>query len=243
MDATDKLHIEVWSDVVCPFCYIGKKNYEKALAEFEHKGDVVLEFRSFQLDPYFVQEPGKRHDLTQSLSEKYRRPVKEIEAMQNQITQTAKNAGIDFHLEKAITFNTFKAHRLIQIAKEKGIGNKFAEMLFAGYFTEGKDFGDDETLRQEALKAGLTQEDIDKALSDDDYAYKVSQDIQEAANMGITGVPFFVLNEKYGVSGAQPPQVFLDTIKTAYDDWNKTRKTTLQIVSQSESCNVNGKCN
>ncbi|MCO5286758.1 MAG: DsbA family oxidoreductase [Chitinophagaceae bacterium] len=242
MNTEDKLLVEVWSDIVCPFCYIGKRNYESAISQFTYAQDVVLEFRSFQLDPHFVQDHSKRHDLTKSLSEKYRRPVAEIEAMQQQITQTAKAAGLDFHFEKAITFNTFDAHRIIQIAKEKELGNKLVEIFFAGYFTEGKNLGDKNILTREAMDAGLTREEIEKALTDDSYAYKVKQDIQEASNLGISGVPFFVLNDKYGVSGAQPTQVFLDTLMTAHEDWVKSKKPGLKIVAQGESCDADGNC-
>lgn len=242
MANNEKLRVEVWSDIVCPFCYIGKKNYEKALSEFGNKDDIILEFKSFQLDPDFTQDPGKRHDLTKSLAQKYRRSEAEIELMQNQITATAKSAGLTFNFDKAVTFNTFNAHRLLHIAGEKGLGNALQEAFFAAYFTLGRDLGNPEVLKEEALRVGLTEEDIEKALSGDDYAYKVNQDIQEAGNLGISGVPFFVFNRKYGVSGAQPPQVFLDTLKAAYEEWEKSKTVTLQTVAQGQSCDVDGNC-
>jgi len=242
MTKNEKLLVEVWSDVVCPFCYIGKRNYEKALSEFENKDDVVLQFKSFQLDPDFIQNPGERHDLTKSLAQKYRRSEAEIEQMQNQITATAKAAGLVFNFDKVVTFNTFNAHRLLQIAGEKGFGNALHEAFFAAYFTRGRDLGSPDVLKEEALRAGLTENDIERALSGDDYAYKVNQDIQEAGNLGISGVPFFVFNRKYGVSGAQPPQVFLDTLKAAYEEWKKSKTVTLQTVAQGQSCDVNGNC-
>lgn len=240
MSSTKKLHVEVWSDIVCPFCYIGKRNYEKALADFNQSAEVELEFKSFQLDPDFIQDATNKYNLTEALAKKYQRSIEEIKVMQQQITETAKSVGLDFNFDASIRFNTYNAHRIIHIAKEKGIGNQLIEALFSAYFTKGKNLGDSATLNEIAINIGLTAEDVQQALTNDSYAYKVKQDIQEAANIGISGVPFFVFNRKYGVSGAQPPQVFLETLQKSYQEWQQIEA--LKIVSNGAACDISGNC-
>ncbi|HZH67998.1 MAG TPA: DsbA family oxidoreductase [Chitinophagales bacterium] len=240
----NKLHVEVWSDIVCPFCYIGKRNYEQALADFAHSDDLVVEFKSYQLDPEFIQDPNKKSDQRAELARKYKRTPEQIDAMYQQIEQSAKSVGLEYHLDQAIRFNTFDAHRIGQVAKEKGIDEQYYENLFRAYFTEGKDLGNQKVLKKEAMQSGLIEADIEKALEGDDYAYKVKQDIAEGANLGVTGVPFFVFNRRYGVSGAQPPQLFLETMQMAYDDWKKSDAPQLKTVGDSDaaSCDVDGNC-
>ena len=244
MDTQNKLLVEVWSDVVCPFCYIGKRNYEKALAQFQFAEDLILEFKSYQLDPNFVRDDSvEQPSYKERLAAKYGRPISEIEIMIQNMTQMAQAAGLEYHLEKAKNFNTFQAHRVAQLAKEKDLGDAMEEALFEGYFIKGKDFGDTQVLTQEALKVGLIHEDIQRALTEDEYGYRVRQDIHEAANLGISGVPFFVFNRKYGVSGAQPVEVFLETMKVSHQDWTQAHPQKIQIVSQGKSCDTNGNCN
>lgn len=192
MSTSNKLKVEVWSDIVCPFCYIGKRNYEAALKDFQHASEIELEWKSYQLDPDFQQIPGEQYDLTAGLAKKYNRPVEAIKQMQAQITESAKAVGLTYDFDKAQTFNTFDAHRVLQMAKEHGLGDQLEEVFFKAYFTDGKDLGNLEVLKAEAQTVGLSSEDIEKALTDDAYAYKVNQDIQEAYNIGVTGVPFFV---------------------------------------------------
>ena len=240
MSNIKKLHVEVWSDIVCPFCYIGKRNYEKALSTFKQSNDVELEFRSFQLEPDFIQDTTNKYNLTEALAKKYRRSIAEIKEMQQQITETAKSVGLDFNFDTSVRFNTYNAHRIIQIAKEKGIGNQLIEAFFLAYFTQGKNLGDSATLNAVATSNGLTAEDVQLALTDDSYAYKVKQDLQEAASIGISGVPFFVFNRKYGISGAQPPQVFSETLQKAYQEWRQAED--LHIVKHGSTCDVSGNC-
>lgn len=242
MKNRDKLKVEVWSDIVCPFCYIGKRNYENALAQFANAEDVELEFKSFQLDPNFKQNPNERLDLTQNLAKKYGKSIQEVQQMQAGITQTAKSVGLDFDFDKAITFNTFDAHRVAQVAKEKGIGNELEEAFFAAYFVEGKDLGNPEVLKQTAINVGLTAEDIDKALTDSKYADQVKSEINEAAQLGISGVPFFVFDRKYGVSGAQPVEVFLQTLEAAHKEWKEAQKPIFKNVAEGPACDASGNC-
>jgi predicted DsbA family dithiol-disulfide isomerase len=239
----NKLKVEVWSDVVCPFCYIGKRNYESALAVFEYKEQVELEYKSFQLDPNFIQDPNKKHDYRQGLAQKYGRSLEEINIMIEQMSSSAKAVGLDFDLDNAVQFNTFDAHRILHLAKEKGVGNQLKEALLAAYFIESKDLGNREVLKAEALKVGLSTTDFDNALADDSYAYMVKQDIQEASNLQISGVPFYVFDRKYGVSGAQPPAVFLDTLRKTYAEWTGKPNITLENTNEGMSCDTDGNCN
>lgn len=241
MSTPRKLKVEVWSDVVCPFCYIGKRNYEKALSAFANRDDIELEFKNFQLDPNFIQDPANKANIEESLAEKYNKPVEEIHRMQQHIVNTAKAAGLEYHMDKAVRFNTFDAHRLLQKANEKGLGAKLEEALFAGYFTEGKNLGDKENLKKVALEVGLSEQDFHDAMNDEEYAIRVDQDIQEAAKLGITGVPFFVFNRKYAVNGAQPIEVFSDTLTAAFEDW-KNDKGGLKTVNHGATCDINGNC-
>ncbi len=244
MKNTNKLHVEIWSDVVCPFCYIGKKNYEIALKDFAHAHELEVEFKSYQLDPDFVQTTGEKADAKAALAMKYGRSLQEIDQMYEHITRTASDAGLEYHLDDAIRFNTLDAHRIGQVAKEKGLDYEYYNALFKAYFTDSKDLGQSEVLRQEALNVGLSEEDIQKALSGDEYAYKVKQDIAEGQNLGVKGVPFFVFNRRYGVSGAQPVPVFLDTMQKAYDDWKKSLAPEIKTVGDSDAaaCDIDGNC-
>ena len=131
----------------------------------------------------------------------------------------AKNAGLEFNLDQAIVANSFNAHRLIQLAKTKGKGDEIEEKLFLAYFVEGKDFGNQDVLVEIGKSIGLTDIDVNEALTNDDYSYSVNQDIQEAQNLGIRGVPFFIFNRKHAISGAQPVEVFLKTLEKSYAEW------------------------
>lgn len=242
MNTENKMKVEVWSDVVCPFCYIGKRHFDRALAEFENADHVDLEFKSYQLDPNFIQDPDNKANLTEALAQKYNRSISEIEKMQENIVQMAKNAGLEYNLENAVQFNTTNAHRLLQLAKEKGLGNAWEEALFKAYFTEGKDLGNAEELKNLAMQVGLKEDDIDRALTGDEYAHYVNQDIQEAANLGVSGVPFFVFNRKYGVSGAQPKEAFLETLQKSYADWKESKSATIQNVGVGSTCDFEGNC-
>lgn len=162
--------------------------------------------------------------------------------MLQQMAGTAKNAGLTFNFDTAVRFNTYQAHRIAQIAKEKGLGNEFEEALFAAYFTNGIDLGSAEKLRQVAASVGLCDADLEAALNDETYAAMVDQDLREAASIGISGVPFFLFNKKYAVSGAQPPEVFLEALNAAYNDWKRSEAPEIKAVSAGSSCDIGGNC-
>ncbi|MBL8994052.1 MAG: DsbA family oxidoreductase [Spirochaetia bacterium] len=210
------MKIEIWSDVLCPFCYIGKRNFEKALSEFEHAGDVDVNWKSFQLDPETKTFTGK--NIHEYLAEKKGGTVEWAKEMNDRVTRMAREAGLKYDMDRAIPANSFDAHRLTHLAASRGLQAKMEERLFAAYFTEGKNIGDHPTLVGLGKEIGLDPADIQTMLSRSDFADEVRADIEEASSLGIRGVPFFVMDRKYGVSGAQPSEAFLETLR---ETWQK----------------------
>lgn len=208
-----KMKVEIWSDIMCPFCYIGKRNFEAALQQFENKSEVEIEWKSYQLDPSIVQDKNRKVTVYEYLAERKGMSLEHSKQLHDHVVQMAKSAGLDYHFEKAIVANSMDAHRLIQKAKEKNLGDEAEELLFSAYFVEGKDCGDKKVLSELGKTIGLSEADIQDAFSNDLYAYKVKQDIQEGEAKGLGGVPFFVINGKQIISGAQPPSVFLEALR------------------------------
>jgi len=218
-NGTSKMKVEVWSDIMCPFCYIGKRNYESALNRFANNKNVELVWKSFQLDPTIPQVIDKKVSVFQYLADRKGWSYEQSVKMHEGVVQTAKMVGLEYHFDKAVIANSFKAHRLIQMAKTKGLGDKAEERFFFAYFTEGLDLGNPEVLTNLGKDIGLTEAEVVEALANDDYAYKIQQDIQEAQNLGIRGVPFFIFNRNHAISGAQPPDSFLETLKKSFAEW------------------------
>lgn len=214
-----KMKVEVWSDIMCPFCYIGKRNYESALEKFAERSNIEIVWRSFQLDPTIPASNGIKRSVYEYLAERKGMTIEQSMAMHQQVIQTAKNAGLSFNMDKAVVANSFEAHKMIQLAKQKGLGDQAEERLFSAYFIEGKDFGDTAILLEIGQEIGLKKEAILEALNSDDYAYLVTQDIQEAQSLGVRGVPYFIFNRRYAISGAQPPQAFLQTLEQSFAEW------------------------
>lgn len=202
--------VDIWSDVRCPFCYIGKRHFEQALEKFENPEDVKVEWHSFQLDPHLQTQP----DI--STIEYFVQAKNVSEEQARQMIAGAKKmgmeSGLDWDLENAVLANSFKAHQLIQLAKEKGLGNEIEEALFKAHFSDRKNIDDEDNLVQMGERIGIAPEEIKKALQDETYAYAVKQDEMQAQNIGVRGVPFFVFNDKYAISGAQPAQTFLEVL-------------------------------
>jgi protein disulfide-isomerase len=237
-----KMKVEVWSDIMCPFCYIGKRNYEKALMQFSDNNEIELVWKSFQLDPSISKDT---HNLTVSEYLVQRKGIshQQIVQMHKQVTATAANAGLEYHLDNTILANSFNAHRLIQLAKEKGLGDEAEEQLFHANFTDGKDFGNTAVLTDLGHQIGLTETEVNEALNNEHYAGEVKKDIQEARELGVTGVPFFVFNRKYAVSGAQPPQTFLQVLEKSHTEWKENNNRPRLEVSEGPSCTPDGNCN
>ncbi|QKJ62227.1 DsbA family protein [Flavobacterium sp. M31R6] len=234
----NQLKIQIWSDVMCPFCYIGKRKIEEALNQFENKNSVAIEWKSFQLDPSFVATPNE--SIVDHLAEKYRKNSDWAQTMIDNMTENAKKSGLDFHFEKAILANSLNAHRLLHLAKKHNLSNELEELLFKAYLTDGKDVNDLKTLESLGLEVGLEKEAIENVLNTDLYANEVRQDQEEAQAIGVTGVPFFVFDNKYAVSGAQPTDVFLKTLEKTWEEGNFDTKLKLQNTNGENSCGIDG---
>jgi predicted DsbA family dithiol-disulfide isomerase len=215
-----KMKVEVWSDIMCPFCYIGKRNYESALGQFADRDRVEIVWKSFQLDPS-IPEKTEEENVFRYLAQRKGISYEQSVQMHQGVVQTAKNAGLEYNFDKAVVANSFKAHRMIQLAKTKGLGDQAEERLFSAYFTEGKNFGNPEVLTALGKEIGLTEADVQEALTNETYAQKVKEDIQEAGRLGVNGVPFFVFDRKYAISGAQPPAIFLQALQQSFSEWQK----------------------
>jgi predicted DsbA family dithiol-disulfide isomerase len=205
--------IEVWSDVVCPWCYIGKRRLQKALAQFDGAGDVEVSWRSFQLDP--SQRRGDNQPTTEMLSGKYGVPAAQAQAMQDRVTALAAEEGLAYHLDRSLTANTFDAHRLTHFAATRDLADGIHERLFRAALVEGEAVDDTETLVRIGTEVGLPADEVRKVLDSDAYADEVRDDIREARALGANGVPFFVFDRTYGISGAQPLEVFVATLEKA----------------------------
>nr|WP_298001476.1 DsbA family oxidoreductase [uncultured Flavobacterium sp.] len=234
------MKIEIWSDVMCPFCYIGKRHFEEALSKFSDKEHIDIEWKSFQLDPTMP-------DVAEESQEDYLVKRKgmsreQVQGMLQNVTAMAKEAGLDFNFDQSIMVNSQKAHQLIQFAKSKGLGNEIEERLFQAYFTEGKNVADITTLTELGKEIGLDENELQVAFNDDKYLYQMKQDIQEAQNIGVRGVPFFVFDRKYGVSGAQPTEAFLETLNKSFGEWREKNPKTILDISKGQSCDINGNC-
>lgn len=234
------MQVEIWSDIMCPFCYIGKRNFEGAFQEFADQANVEITWKSFQLDPTLPEK--EELNQTQYLTERKGMPAEQIASMLDHVTNLAKDAGLDFHFESVITVNSFSAHRLIQFAKSKGLGDVAEERFFSAYFKEGADIANRTTLYKLGEEIGLTAADVEEALTDDKYAYKVSQDIQEAQAIGVRGVPFFVFDRKYAISGAQPTAAFTETLSKAFTEWREKNPVSPFEISNGPSCSPDGHC-
>lgn len=235
-----KMKVEVWSDVMCPFCYIGKRQYETALKQFADSNHVDLVWKSFQLDPTAPEAATESH--LDYLVKRKGMSAEQVKGMLDNVTQYAKQVGLEYDLYNSVTVNSFQAHRLIQFAKTKGLGDQVEERLFQAFFTECKNVADLATLTQLGKEIGLDETELQTAFTDDNYAYLVKQDIQEARQIGVTGVPFFVFDRKYAVSGAQPADAFLKTLEKSFAEWRKENPQTKLEIIDGKACTPDGKC-
>lgn len=207
---SNKLKIEIWSDVMCPFCYIGKRHIEQALKVSGLEDRVNIEWKSFQLNPDMKTDPSK--NVNQYLAEIKGITVIQAEEMNARVTAMAKKAGLEYHFEKAVVANSFDAHRFTHLAKKHHLQDKAEEQLFKAYFTDGKNTADHEILIGLGTQIGMNGDEIRNVLESNDFVDDVLKDIHDASLFGIRGVPFFVFNRKYAISGAQPVEVFIDAL-------------------------------
>ena len=236
----NKMKIEIWSDVMCPFCYIGKRNFETALDQFDNKQHIEVVWKSFLLDPSIPEvAEDSYHDY---LVKRKNMSSSQVKGMLDNVSQAAKDVGLEYNFDKAVMVNSQNAHKLIQFAKTKGLGDQMEERLFKAFFTEGKSIADKNTLVQLGSEIGLDEADITSVFSDNTYVNLVNKDIQEGQQLGVQGVPFFVLDRKYGVSGAQPPQAFLENLEVAFSEWRKQNPETKLDITEGQSCTPDGIC-
>ena len=235
-----KMRVDIWSDVMCPFCYIGKRHFEEALKEFKHGGDVEVVWHSFQLDPDARPQPGK--DAYTYLAERKGQSVEWSRQAHKHVTEMAVRAGLHYDFDKVVVANSYDAHRVLQLAKKYGKGDEMEEQLFRGHFTEGKDVGDHKALTEMATAIGLDAAEVAAVLNSDAYAAEVQADIETAAKLGINGVPFFVINNKYGVSGAQPAGTFVQALDKAWKEYAKERGGLTMMDGEAPACEPDGEC-
>lgn len=230
------MKIEVWSDYQCPFCYIGKARLNKALEQFPNRDEVEVSFRSFELDPNAAKDiPMNMYEM---LMNKYGLTLEQVKQNSANLWQQAKNEGLDFQFDTMVLTNSFDAHRLLKFAARQGKEAEMNEALFRAYFTDSLHIGDHDTLLDIAERVGLDRTETQTFLNSEQLGKEVRQDEQQANQLGVTGVPFFVVNNKYGISGAQPTEVFLNTLQ---DVW--TEDHPLQMINSNEGdvC-VDGSC-
>ena len=226
------MQIEVFSDVVCPWCYIGKRRLEEALSTFPNADQVEVTYRSFQLDPSTPQHTD--HTLDEMLATKYGRTLTEARAMNQRVTDVAATVGLDFQLQQAHPANTFDAHRLLHFAADYGRQSELKERLMQAYFTEGRRIGDHEELADLAAEVGLDRGGAAQVLAGDAYTADVEADLALARGFGASGVPFFVFDRKYGISGAQATAVFTEVLDRA---WAEVTPNPLVLAGeQGEAC-------
>jgi predicted DsbA family dithiol-disulfide isomerase len=217
--SSEKIKVEIWSDVMCPFCYIGKRKFETALAQFKDKDKVEIVWKSFQLNADLKTDPSK--NTIQHLAESKGWTMEYTISTVQYVMEMAEGVGLHYDFNKAVVANSFDAHRLIQFAKSKDKGDAAEERLFKAYFTEGKNTADHTVLLQLGKEIGLEETELKQVLDSDAFAKEVKNDIQEAEKIGVSGVPFFVFNRKYAVSGAQDPEVFLKSLIKASEEKSK----------------------
>lgn len=214
--AGNRISIDVWSDIMCPFCYIGDTVLEQALSRFEHRANVDIRYHSYQLMPELPADQPV--DLARTLSESKGMSIEQANAMNQQVAERGAQVGLNFRFDRAQTINTRQAHELSHFAEQHGRQHELMIRLFQAYFTDGQNVGDVDTLVDLAAEVGLDRDAARAALNSGEYSAAVDADIQEARAMGISGVPFFVFNRKYAVSGAQPEEVFLRALEAVWSE-------------------------
>lgn len=205
------VEIEIWSDIMCPFCYIGKRKLEQALAEYGQTEDIHISWKSYQLSPDLVTDP--KGNLNEYLARHKNIAIEQAAQMNTQVSAMAANEGLKYNLNQAIPANTAKAHQFSHLAKTYGKQHEAEELLFAAYFTEGKNVDDIAVLIDMASQLGMDVTETEDTLRSEKFQVQVSRDIAEAQEIGVRGVPFFVFDRKYAISGAQPVEAFLQTLQ------------------------------
>ena len=230
------MKVEIWSDVVCPWCYIGKRRFEAAVAGFAHRDEVEVVWRSFELDP--GAPPVQEGDPAQRLATKYGMSIDDAVAAQRQLTSVAAGEGLDFRLGTARSGNSRDAHRLVHLAAETGRGDEMKERLLSAYLVEEQPIGDPETLLGLAAEVGVDPRRAAEVLEGDAFTDAVRADEAEAMELGISGVPFFVIDRAFAISGAQPVETMAAALERA---WKKSHPLTMiTTAGEAGACDGDG---
>lgn len=208
------MKVDIWSDIRCPFCYIGKRKFELALDRFSFKDKVSVRWHSFQLDPGLSTQPGL--PVYDYLARVKRMGREESKEMHDHVARVAKEVGLTFNFDKVVVANSFNGHRLIQFAIANGLGSEAEELLFKAHFTDGLNIDDSVTLIQIGAALGMPEEDVAKVVASGAYATEVKQDEQMARSLGIRAVPFFLFDQRLAISGAQAPEAFLQAFQKTW---------------------------
>jgi predicted DsbA family dithiol-disulfide isomerase len=229
----DRVNVEIWSDIACPWCYVGKRRFEAALADFEHRDEVTVTWRSFELDP---GAPAERHgDRNAHLAEKYGTTRERAEEMHRHMTEVAAGDGLEFRFDITRDGNTFDAHRLLHLAAAHGRQPELKERLMRAYLGEGELMSDHAALTRLALEAGLPEDEVRDTLATDRFAAEVREDEATARGLGISAVPFFVIDRRFGLAGAQPPEVIAEGLRRAWE-----AQAPLSVVAEGDVCGPDG---
>lgn len=233
-----EMKIEVWSDFVCPFCYIGKRRLEEALQQGGLDSQTEVEFKSFELDPNTPKTSDK--SMYEVLAEKYGSTIEAAKQMTAGVVEQAKTVGLDYNFDNMKPANTLDAHRLVKWASSQGKAKEANELLLHAYFIEAKEIGKHEVLLDLIASLGLPREEAKTVLNSDEYLAEVQADITRAGQIGVRGVPFFVLNDKYAISGAQPTETFVSALNKVAEE--EGLKPSLQMLNEDGSICTDDNC-
>jgi predicted DsbA family dithiol-disulfide isomerase len=227
------VHVEIWSDIACPWCYVGKRRFEAALESYEHRDEVQVTWRSFELDPYAPAE--REHDSATHLAEKYATTREEAEAMHARMAETAAADGLEFRFDRTRGGNTFDAHRVLHLGAAHGRQDEMKERIMRAYLTEGQLISDHDTLARLAAEVGLPADEVADTLASDRFAADVREDERTAQQLGINAVPFFVVDRAVGASGAHPPAALVELLRQA-----RAANPPIAVAAAGETCAADG---
>ena len=210
------MEIQFWSDVVCPWCYLGKRRFEHALAEFDHRDEVTVVHRAFQLDPTAPKD--QTFDQVELLTQKYGVDADHFKKQHAELVRMGEIEGLEYHFEGGRAGNTFNAHRLVRLGLERGVQEAVLERFFRAHFTEQRSLFEADSLVDLAVEAGLDRAEARLVLTEEKYTAEIEADVQQALAYGANGVPFVVIDARYGVSGAQPRETFAGALERAWTD-------------------------
>jgi protein disulfide-isomerase len=238
----EKMKVEVWTDIMCPYCYLGKIHYEKALRQFDHADEIELEWKAFQLNPN-LPDKGNGYPVKEYLINSAGYPENAIKSMFENLKKLADQAGVGFNLENSLAANTHDAHRLIKLASKKGLDSVVLMKLSKAYFEEAKDYSDWDLLISIGKEVGLQEDEIRSMLESDEFSYEIKQDIQEAGNLGFDTVPTFLFDRKQAIIGSEPVQLFLDVLNKSYNNWkSRITESVKPEIIKGKSCSIDGTC-